>query len=296
MDSALTTVGLPLALVVVMLGLGLGLTPGDFRRTARQPRAVATALGAQLIVLPALAFALVLAFDPDPAIAVGMMLLAASPGGTTANLFSHLFRGDVALNISLTAINSVVAVVTLPVVVNLAVAYFDPTGAEGQVGLQFSKTAQVFAVVIVPVVIGMLIRARFPGFASRADRPVRGLSAVVLVAVIIGALVAERAEIADYLVEVGALTVIFCVASLSVGYLLPRLVGVTQKQALASAFEVGIHNSTLAIAVAISVLGDKQLAVPAAVYGIVMFPLAALTGLLLTRGHGARSSRRRTAA
>lgn len=290
MDSALATVGLPLALVVVMLGLGLGLTPDDFRRTARQPKAVVAALCAQLLLLPAVAFALILALDPDPIIAVGMMLLAASPGGTTANLFSHLFRGDVALNITLTAVNSVVAVLTLPVVVNLAVAYFEPTGAEGQVGLQLTKTAEVFAVVLVPVAIGMLVRSKAPSFAARADRPVRALSAVLLVAVIAGALLAERANIADYLAEVGTLTALFCVSSLTIGYLLPRLVGVTERQALATAFEVGIHNSTLAITVAISVMGDKQLAIPAAVYGIVMFPLAALTGVILTRGRAAAAA------
>lgn len=289
MDSPLASVGLPVALVVVMLGLGLGLTIDDFRRTARHPKAVAVALGAQLLVLPALAFALVSTVEPEPAIAVGMMLLAASPGGTTANLFSHLFNGDIALNITLTAINSVIAVVTLPIVVNLAVAYFDPAGEE-QLGLQLSKTIEVFAVVLVPVAIGMLLRSRFPDLASRAYRPVRMLSVVLLVAVIVGALLAEHANLVGYLGEVGALTATFCVLSLSVGYLLPRLAGVTQKQAMASAFEVGIHNSTLAIAIAISVLDNEQLAVPAAVYGIVMFPLAAVAGFVLTRVHEKEST------
>lgn len=289
MDSALASVGLPAALVVVMLGLGLGLTIDDFRRTARHPKAVAVALGAQLLVLPALAFALVSTVEPEPAIAVGMMLLAASPGGTTANLFSHLFNGDIALNITLTAINSVIAVVTLPIVVNLAVAHFDPAGEE-QLGLQLTKTIEVFAVVLVPVAIGMLVRSRFPDLASRAYRPVRMLSVVLLVAVIVGALLAEHANLVGYLGEVGALTATFCVLSLSVGYLLPRLAGVTQKQAMASAFEVGIHNSTLAIAIAISVLDNEQLAVPAAVYGIVMFPLAAVAGFVLTRVHAREST------
>ena len=282
MDSALTSIGLPVALAVVMFGLGLSLTLGDFARTARQPKPVAIALFAQLVVLPLVAFGLVLALDADPLVAVGMMLLAASPGGTTANLFSHLFHGDVALNITLTAVNSVIAVVTLPLVVNLAVGYFDPPGAD-DLGLQLGKTAQVFAVVLVPVAIGMLVRSRSPELADRADKPVRILSAVLLVAVIAGALLAERDDVGDYLAEVGLLTTLFCLISLSVGYLLPRALGVPEKQALSSAFEVGIHNSTLAIAVAISVLDDDRLAVPAAVYGILMFPLAALAGVLLSR-------------
>jgi bile acid:Na+ symporter, BASS family len=283
MDSVLTSVGLPVALAVIMFGLGLTLTVEDFRRTAREPRAVAVALGAQVLLLPAVCLGLVLALGLDPLLAVGMMLLAASPGGTTANLFSHLFRGDVALNITLTAVNSVLAVLTLPLVVNLAVAVLDPPVAGGSVGLEFGKTLQVFAVVLVPVVIGMVVRRVAPGFAERAERPVRVLSAVVLVAVIAGAIATESDSIGSYLAEIGLVAALFCVCSLVVGYFLPRLVRVGRAQAIASAFEVGIHNSTLAIAVALGVLGNERLAIPAAVYGVIMFPIVAVAGLLFVR-------------
>lgn len=282
MDSALTTVGLPAALAIIMFGLGLTLTVEDFRRVGRQPKAVLIALGAQVLLLPALCFALVKLFDLDPVLAVGMMLLAASPGGTTANLFSHLFRGDVALNISLTAVNSVLAVVTLPLVVNAALNHFEP-GGPGDVGLQLGKTLQVFAVVLVPVVIGMLVHGSAPEFAARADKPVRIASAVVLVLVIAGALIAERENLGEYIGDVGTITALFCICSLTIGYLLPRLGGVSERQSIATAFEVGIHNSTLAIAVAVNVLDNETLAVPAAVYGIAMFPLAAAAGFLFRR-------------
>ena len=129
MDTALTGVFLPLALACIMFGLGLSLTVADFRRVRRSPRAVAVALVCQLVVLPVICFGLVIAFELPPVLAVGMLLLAASPGGTTANLFSHLFRGDVALNVSLTALNSVIAVFTLPLVTNLAIDHFRPAGA-----------------------------------------------------------------------------------------------------------------------------------------------------------------------
>jgi BASS family bile acid:Na+ symporter len=283
MDSALTSVGLPIALAVVMFGLGLTLTVGDFVRIAREPRAVAGALGAQLLLLPAICFGLVELFDLDPVLAVGMMLLAASPGGTTANLLSHLFKGDVALNITLTAVNSVLAVVTLPIVVNLALSWYEPSVAGESLGLQFDKVLQVFAIVLVPVVVGMLVRRWSAAFADRADRPVRIASAVVLAAVIIGALVAEREDLGEYLASIGLVAALFCVCSLSLGYAVPRLLRVRHSQAVASAFEVGVHNSTLAIAVAVSVLGSEALAVPAAVYGVLMFPLAAVAGVLLTR-------------
>ncbi len=283
MGTVLTTVGLPIALAVVMFGLGLTLTTADFARIAREPRAVAVALVAQVLVLPALCFGLVVVLRLDPVLAVGMMLLAASPGGTTANLFSHLFRGDVALNITLTAVNSVLAVLTLPLVVELALAYFAPPLGDGEVGLQVDKVVQVFAIVLVPVVVGMLVRRWSEAFARAAERPVRILSAVVLVAVVAGAILAERANIGGYLAAVGVATALFCVISLTLGYALPRLVRVPHPQAVAAAFEVGIHNSTLAIAVALTVLGSQPLAVPAAVYGVVMFPLAAAAGWVLTR-------------
>ena len=283
MDSVLISVGLPLALAVVMFGLGLTLTVADFRRIAAEPRAVAAALAAQLVLLPALCFGLVLALRLDPVLAVGMMLLAASPGGTTANLFSHLFRGDVALNITLTAVNSIIAVATLPLVVNLAIGYFRPALGEASVGLQLDKTAQVFAVVLVPVALGMVARRLRPRTADAAEGPVRILSAVVLVAVIVGAVLGERERIGGYLADTGIAAVLFCVASLTVGYLVPRLVRVDHARSVASAFEVGVHNSTLAITVAIGVLGSSALAVPAAVYGVIMFPLAALAGVVLSR-------------
>jgi bile acid:Na+ symporter, BASS family len=281
-DSPLATVLLPAALAVVMLGLGLSLTPGDFARVGRQPKAVVIALLLQLLVLPAICFGLVLAFDLPPVLAVGMLLLAASPGGTTANLFSHLFRGDVALNISLTAVNSLIAVATLPVITNLAIEWFDPADA-GSLGLQFGKTVQVFAIVLVPVAVGMLVRQRSPEFADRMDKPVRIVSAVVLALVIVGTMVAERDNITGYLREIGLPAALFCALSLTIGLLVPRALGVTEKQAVASAFEIGIHNSTLAIAVAVSVLGSVELAVPAAVYGVLMFPLAAAFGWVVTR-------------
>ena len=282
MDSALTSVALPAALALIMFGLGLSLTVGDFARVGRSPKAVVIALVLQLLVLPAICFGLVLGFGLDPLLAVGLLLLAASPGGTTANLFSHLFRGDVALNITLTAINSLIAVVTLPVITNLAIAWFDPPDA-GSLGLQFGKTVQVFAIVLVPVLLGMLVRSRATAFADRMDKPVRIASAVVLALVIIGTIVAERENITGYLAEVGLPALLFCLLSLTLGFVVPRALGVVRAQAVASAFEIGVHNGTLAITIAISVLDSTELAVPAAVYSVVMFPAAALFGWLITR-------------
>ncbi|WP_292602831.1 bile acid:sodium symporter family protein [Nocardioides sp. REDSEA-S30_B4] len=280
-DSVLISVGLPIALAIIMFGLGLSLEVGDFRRVARTPRAVVVALGLQVLVLPVIAFGLVVAFDLDPLLAVGVMLLAASPGGTTANLFSHLFRGDVALNITLTAINSVLAAVTIPLVTNLAIGYFD---TDGDLGLQWSKVVQVIAIVLVPVAVGMLVRRWSREFAARADKPVRVFSIVVLVAVAVGALLGERENLGDYLRQVGLVTGLLCVLSLSLGYAGARLARLEQPQAVASSMEVGIHNTTVALTIALSVLDSTEVAIPAAVYSILMYVLATAFGFLITRG------------
>ena len=281
-DSALISIGLPIALAIIMFGLGLSLTPGDFRRVATSPRAVVVALVLQILVLPAVAFGLVIAFNLDPLLAVGVMLLAASPGGTTANLLSHLFRGDVALNITLTAINSVLAAVSIPVITNLAISYFD---ADGTLGLQFGKVLQVIAIVIIPVVLGMFVRSKSPGFATRADRPVRIFSIAVLAIVALGAIFGERDNILDYLQSVGAVTALFCLASLSLGYFVSRLLRLSKTQSIAASMEIGVHNTTIALTIALSVLDSVEVAIPAAIYSVFMYILAPAFGFLISRGH-----------
>lgn len=280
MDSALTTVGLPVALGIIMFGLGLSLTPDDFRRVSRAPRAVVVALACQLVLLPLVCFGLVKLFDLPPLLAVGMMLLAASPGGTSANLFSHLFRGDVALNVSLTAVNSVISIVTLPIITNLAISYYD---LEETVSLQFVKVIEVFVIVLVPVAIGMLVRARATDFAIRMDKPVRIGSAAILAVLVLGILIDQAENVTDYIADVGLVAALFCAISLVIGYYVPKAAGVRADQAIASSMEIGVHNGTLAIYVAVEVLDSTEISVPAAVYSIFMFFLAAGWGAIISR-------------
>ena len=285
MDSALTTVGLPLALAIIMFGLGLDLTVADFKRVGRAPKAVAVALACQILLLPAICFGLVVLFDLPALLGIGMMLLAASPGGTTANLFSHLFRGDVALNITLTAINTVIAVVTLPIITGLAIAWYD---RQDDVSMPLVEIVKVFALILLPVGIGMLVNARAPGFARRMDKPVRIGSAVILAVLVLGILLDQRENVGEYLADVGLITALFCAISLVVGYYVPKAFGVTGPQAIASSMEVGVHNATLAIFVAVEVLDEVEISVPAAVYSLVMFLFAALWGAWVSRQVGAR--------
>jgi BASS family bile acid:Na+ symporter len=282
-ESVLTTVLLPVALGIVMLGLGLSLTTVDFTRVLAYPRAAVVALACQILLLPVLCLGLVEAFGLAPALAVGMMLLAASPGGTTANLLSHLAGGDVALNVTLTAINSVLSVVTLPIVVNLSLAHFLGDGAG--IGLQADKVVQVFAIVLVPVALGMLVRRLAPGFAALMHGPVKILSVVVLVLVILAAVLENREIVLDGMLAVGPVALVFAALSLTVGYWIPRGARVTRRQSIACAMEIGIHNSVLAITIALSpaLLGDEQMALPAAIYGLLMFLPAAVFAVGIAR-------------
>jgi len=285
MDVRTITLVLQVALAIVMLGLGLHLTVDDFRRVFRYPRAAVVGLACQIVVLPAVAFALARAFALPAELAVGLMLLAASPGGVTANLFSHLARGDVALNITLTAVNSLLCLVTLPLVVGLSLAHF--LAAERSVRVPYDKVIGVFAIVLVPVAVGMLARRFAPPLARVLDRPVRLLSVVVLILAIALSLLSERERVLTHLPTVGLAALTFNVISLLVGYAAPRVFGLSKRQAIAVGMEVGIHNGTLAIAVATGALGSIIMAMPAAIYSLFMFVTAAIFAVLINRGRGA---------
>ena len=264
-----------------MAGLGLELRPQDFKRVAKHPKAVFLALFCQLVILVSIAFVICKLLALPPLLAVGVMLLAASPGGPTANLFSYLYKGDIALNITLTAINSVIAAFTLPVIVNLSIQHFINDGQ--QLGLQFSKVIQVFLIIIVPVCLGMLVRYFSPNVADKLHKPVRTFAVVFLILIIIGAVAKERNSILEYIMQVGLATSLFCIASLLIGYFIPRIFGISSTQARACAFEIGIHNSTLAMTIALTILASTTIAMPAAVYSIFMYIFAAIFGTLLNR-------------
>ena len=276
---------LPLALALVMFGLGLTLTTADFARVAKYPKAAIIALVCQVVILPAICLGLVLVFGLKGVLAVGMMLLVASPGGTSANLFSHLAGGDVALNITLTAINSVLAVFTLPIVVGLSMAHFMADDAE--VGLQPAKFVQVFAIVLVPVAIGMLVRRKFEAWALKMNDPVRIASVVVLVLVIIAAIAQAYQQLIDNIATLGPVALLLSVLSLLIGYYVPKAFNVERGQAVASAMEIGIHDATIAITLALTVLNDETMAIPPAVYGVLMYLPAAVAARLLSRNKAA---------
>ena len=268
----LTNLLLPLALGVIMFGLGLGLTGEDFRRVARYPRAVLVGLGLQTLLLPWVAFGLALGFGLSPELAVGLMLLAASPGGATANIYSHLARGDVALNITLTAINSLLCLLTLPLILNLSLDYF--LGAGQYVPPPTKKVIEVAVIIVLPVLLGMLVRAKAAGFAARAEKPLRLLSVLVLALLIVAAVSKEWRTLAASLAAVGLACLLFNLIGMAVGYATPLALRLPRRQATAIAMEIGIHNGTLA-----------TMSIPAAVYSLLMFFTAALFAAWVARGN-----------
>lgn len=278
---------LPIALAIIMLGLGLSLTGADFRRVREHPRAVVVALVCQVLLLPGVCFGLAVGFGLAPELAVGLMLLAASPGGSIANIFSHLSKGDVALNVTLTAVNSLLSLFTLPIVVNLSLAWFMGEGRD--VPLQFTKIVQVFVFVLVPIAVGMAVRRRWPVLAQQLDRPVRILSMLVLAMMFTLVFFSARKALMVNLATVGSAVLIFNVLSLAVGYAVALSVKLGKPQAIAIALEVGIHNAALAITVALSplLLGNPTMAIPPMIYGLTMVLTAVGFGLLVNRRAGA---------
>lgn len=281
-QSALTTIFMPVALGTIMLGLGLSLTSDDFKRVLQYPKAISIALTCQMVLLPALCLMLVVLFDLPPALGVGLMLLSASPGGATANLYSHLSNGDVALNISLTAINSVLTLFTLPLIVNFSLGFL--MDSNQYVPMQFAKIIEVFAIVLTPVLIGMLVRSKAPAFAAKMDKPVKITSALFLLLIIVSVTIRERGMLVSSFNQIGLPVLAFNVLSMVIGYYLPLLFNVGKRQAIAIGLEIGIHNGTLAIYIALNVLQNSTMSVPPAIYSLLMFFTAAAFGFLVNVG------------
>ncbi|MCY1023303.1 bile acid:sodium symporter family protein [Pyxidicoccus sp. MSG2] len=283
--NVFTGVLMPVALGIIMLGLGLSLTLEDFKRVIVYPRAVIVGLVCQMLLLPVVCALVAHAFNLPPELAVGLMLLSASPGGATANLFSHLARGDVALNITLTAVNSALTLFTLPLIINLSMTHF--LGEGRAVPMQFAKVVQVFVIVLGPVCVGMFVRSRRAELAQKLDRPIRLLSVLFLLAVIGGAVYQERENALGYFAQVGPAALAFNVASMLVGYCVPLLIRLPRKQAVAIGMEIGIHNGMLAMAIALSptLLANPTMAIPPAIYSLVMYFTAAAFGFFVSRGH-----------
>lgn len=286
-SSFLTAIFLPLALFIIMLGMGLGLTLEDFRRILVNPKAVVLGLSAQLVVLPLVGFLLAAVFPLTPELAVGVIILAACPGGPTSNLITYLAKGNVALSISLTAISSLITVFTIPLVVNLAMQTF--MGEAAALQLPFLNTViQIAVITLIPVGLGMLLHAKVPSFAGQVEKGVKWLSLVFLGLIIAGLLVKERANVVSFFVQVGWMMFALMLLTMALGYAIATLARLDRHSATAITVEVGIQNGTLAIAIASAstFLNSPTMAIPAAIYSLLMF---AVSGVFAWWAQGRRT-------
>lgn len=279
--SLITNVLLPLALGIIMLGLGLSLTIADFTRVVRYPKAVVVGLVIQMFVLTAICFGICVLFKLPPELAVGMMLLAAAPGGATANIYSHLAHGDVALNITLTAVNSALSLLTLPFIVGFALQYF--MASDQYVPPPFKKIVEVGVIILGPVMLGMLIRSRAAKFAAAMEKPIRIFSVLLLAALVIISVAQSWDVVVRSFATVGLACLVFNVLSMSIGYAVPLAVKLPRGQAIAIAMEIGIHNGTLAIFIALNIIGNSAMSIPAAIYSLIMFVTAAVFAWAVNR-------------
>jgi bile acid:Na+ symporter, BASS family len=279
--SLITNVLLPLALGIIMLGLGLSLTVADFTRVVRYPQAVVVGLVIQMFALTTICFGICILFKLPPELAVGMMLLAAAPGGATANIYSHLAHGDVALNITLTAVNSALSLLTLPFIVGFALQHF--MASDQYVPPPFRKIVEVGVIILGPVMIGMLIRSRAAKFATAMEKPIRIFSVLLLAALVIISVAQSWDIVLRSFAVVGLACLVFNLLSMSIGYAVPLAVKLPRGQAIAIAMEIGIHNGTLAIYIALNILGNSAMSIPAAIYSLIMFVTAGAFAWVVNR-------------
>ena len=268
--NIVTDVILPLALAFIMFVLGLGLTGADFLRVIKQPRDFFVGALSQVILLPIIAFILVKIWPIAPELAIGVMIIAAAPGGVTSNLLTSFAKGDVALSISLTAIISLLCVITIPFIVLTSVGLLSDSNIIGNISLA-SMSRDMFLIVTVPVIIGMLLRRFISGAALKFEPIARKISIVLFVLVLLGAIAAERENVVSYFAQAGLITLVLNVVMMVVAYYVAQLLASGKEQKKCITIECGLQNGTLAIFVATSIFGGGIYVIPAATYSLIMF-------------------------
>ena len=268
--NKVTDVILPLALAFIMFVLGLGLTGGDFLRVIKQPRDFFVGAFSQIILLPIIAFILVKVWPVAPELAIGVMIIAAAPGGVTSNLLTSFAKGDVALSISLTAIISLLCVITIPFIVLTSVGLLSDTNIAQDISL-FNMSRDKFLIVTVPVILGMLLRRFASGAALKCEPIAKKVSIALFVLVLLGAITAERENVISYFAQAGLITLLLNVVMMIVAYYVAHLLASGKEQKKCITIECGLQNGTLAIFVATSIFGGGMYVIPAATYSLIMF-------------------------
>jgi BASS family bile acid:Na+ symporter len=264
------TIILAISLVIIMFGMGLSLVKNDFIRLLRHPKAILVGLLNQIILLPIIAYVLISIIDVGPDIAIGVMILAACPGGPTSNLITYLAKGDTGLSISLTTANSLITIFTIPFVIDFALGHF--LHADEMIEINKLQTIiQIFAIVIIPVSLGMLLKRAKPAFADKMSKPVKIASGAVLFLVIIALVLKKKEDLIPYLQQAGWATLALNITTMIIGFITAKIARLNLAQSITISIESGIQNGTMAIAIASGVLMNDNYAIAPAVYSLIMF-------------------------
>ena len=272
----ISKVFLPLSLAIIMLGMGITLIITDFTRIIKYPRAILIGLTNQLIFLPIIGFSLAIVFNLNPVMAVGLMILASCPGGPTSNLITQVCKGNIALSVTLTAVASILSILTIPFILSYALEYFG-SNTDVTIKLPIIDTIlQIMVITVIPISIGMLIRKHKTNFAKRMEKPMRTASTIIFILVFIAVLAANADKLIDGMKEAGLVTLALNIATMGVGYLTARLFKLSLKNTISITIESGIQNGTLALVIATSILNNIEMGIPIGTYAIWMFLTAGI--------------------
>ena len=268
--SIVTDIFLPIALAFIMFALGLGLTGADFLRVIKQPKDFFVGAISQIILLPIIAFVLVKVWPISPELAIGVMIIAAAPGGVTSNVLTSFAKGDVALSISLTAVISLLSVITVPFIIITSLSLLGTENVAQNISLA-GMAISMFLIVTVPVILGMVFRKFASNAAIKFEPIAKKISIVLFIIVLLGAILAEKDNIVNYFAEAGLITLVLNVLMMLVAFYVAQLLGTGNAQKKCISIECGLQNGTLAIFVGTALFGGGAFVIPAATYSLIMF-------------------------
>jgi len=272
----------PLSLALIMLALGMGLTVQDFTRVVKQPKDFLVGLVCQLIFLPIIAFALVFILDTPVELAVGLMIIAAAPGGVTSNILTKFANGDVALSISLTAIISLLSIITVPFIIFKSIDLLNASASTNEISMT-GISIKMFLVVTLPVILGMIIRRFANNFVSSNEKTIQTISLILFLIVLFGAIIQERANILPYMMKAGTITFLLNIIMMLIGFYVAKIFATGLQQRKCISLECGLQNGTLAIFVATQIFNDVTYLIPAAIYSLIMFATSLIFVFLIKK-------------
>ena len=265
-----TDVILPLALAFIMFTLGLGLSISDFSNVFKKPKNFLVGLVSQLIFLPLVGLVLVIIWPLPIEIAIGVMLIAAAPGGVTSNILTFFAKGDVALSVSLTAVMSLLSAVSVPIVLAISIGLIGDSSLPESISLT-GIALSMFLIVTLPVLLGMGVRSFLNSLTLKIEKSARFISTLLFVLVLLGAILAERENVVSYFAQTGLVVLTLNILMMLIAFYWSGFFGTGMSQKKAIAIECGLQNGTLAIFVGTTVFGGGLYIIPAATYSLIMY-------------------------